>query len=65
MWVAGFNKDDKEVIRVYDSAWKAVKELNSDTVHHGGTITSLCVVVQEMGMVCWSASKDSVVCVWS
>ena len=65
MWVAGFNKDDKEVIRVYDSAWKLVKELNGEPAHHGGTITSLHVVVQEMGMVVWSASKDSVICLWT
>lgn len=63
--MAGFNKEDKEVIRVYDSAWKLVKELNADPVYHTGTITSLNVVVQEVGMVVWSASKDSVLCMWS
>lgn len=64
--MAGFNKSDKEVIRVYDSAWKLVKELNAEAdVHHGGTITTIIVVVGEAGMQCWSASKDSVICVWS
>jgi len=63
LWVAGYDKNDKEVIRVFDKDWKLLKQLNDDQVHEAA-ITSLVFINNSEVFSCWSASKDSTISVW-
>lgn len=60
IWVCGYNANNVEVLNVYDKDFNLQKELNEGK-HHNEAITSLVVANWDS---CWSASKDSAICIW-
>jgi len=60
VWACGYDSKNVEVLRIFSSDFQVLRELN-EAKHHTEAISSLVVSRFDS---CWSASKDSVICIW-